>query len=346
LGGGAERPARPEQRPNWSERSENRNDQWQQRVDNRHEAWNDRSERRQESRNDFQENREDRWDELESAREDRQDWRDQNREDWQDHREDMWEYRGDRAEEIWDDVGDIYDDVFDDHWWGSCGWGHGWAGHYPYNPWWWWSVAAWGTVAAFVDVVTPDPIYIDYGMTVVYEDDTVYVDNTPVPAAEYTEPLEEMAAVEQPPPPLPPPAEEEPAPDDTAPVADWMPLGVYALAQEEKGDPVAFFQISVNREGVLSGGYKSTLTDDQKPIAGKLDKKTQQAAWRIGDNTETIYATSLANLTLDVSPITIHFGETRTQTWLLVRMPEPAPAGEPQDIPEISKTPPPLASSK
>ena len=103
-----------------------------------------------------------------------------------------------------------------------------------------------------------------------------------------------------------------------------MPLGVFALAQEEKGDPIMFFQISVNREGVISGAYNSTLTGDQRPIAGQVDKATQHVAWRIGDNTETVFDTSLANLTQDVSPVAIHFGKTRTQTWLLVRMPEPA----------------------
>ena len=59
-----------------------------------------------------------------------------------------------------------------------------------------------------------------------------------------------------------------------------MPLGVFALAQEEKGDPVMFFQISVSRDGKISGGYESTLTGDKKPIAGQVDKETQNVAWR------------------------------------------------------------------
>lgn len=205
-------------------------------------------------------------------------------------------------------------------------------GDYPNNPWWWWGAAAWGTAAAFVDVVTPDPYYVDYGMTVVYEDETVYVDNQPVPVEQYTEPIIDLAvSVEQPPPPLPPQSASAPAAPAAAGVSDpgykktapaaapapaeeWLPLGVFALAQEEKGDPVMFFQISVNREGVLSGGYESTISDDQRPIAGQVDKSTQKAAWRIGDNTSTIFESSLANLTQDVSPIAIHFGNAPTQT--------------------------------
>jgi hypothetical protein len=124
-----------------------------------------------------------------------------------------------------------------------------------------------------------------------------------------------------------------------------MPLGVFALAQEEKGDPVMFFQISVSKAGLISGGYSSTLTDDERPIAGQIDKASQRVAWRIGDNTETVFVTSLANLTKDVSPLAIHFGKTRTQTWLLVRMPEPAQAGQAANIQPIDRKPPPLKTA-
>jgi hypothetical protein len=350
---------RPEQRPDWSERSQNRNDQWQQRVDSRHDAWNQRADQRQQTRNDFQQNRDERWNNLEGAREDRQAWRDQNREDWQQHREDLWEYRGDRAEEIWDNARDFHDDVFDDRWWGTWGWGAGWVGNYPVNPWWWWAPAAFGAAAAFVDVVTPEPVYVDYGMNVVYEDDTVYVDNQPIPAEQYTQPVINLAVnVEQPPPPLPVASAPAPLPAQTqaatqqpeappvaGPAEEWMPLGVFALAQEEKGDPVMFFQISVNRAGVISGAYQSILTDEALPIAGRVDKTSQRVAWRIGDKTGTIFESSLGNLTQDVSPVLVHFGTDRAQTWLLVRMPEPAPAGQPQTLPEAPKTPPPLKTA-
>ena len=95
----------------------------------------------------------------------------------------------------------------------------------------------------------PEPDYVDYGMNVVYEGDTVYVDNKPVLAEQYNGPiLESAAAAEQPPPPLPPSDPKQPG--------DWMPLGVFALAQEERGDPVMFFQLSINRDGVISGAFQ------------------------------------------------------------------------------------------
>lgn len=175
-------------------------------------------------------------------------------------------------------------------------------------------------------------------MTVIYDTETVYVDGKDVPAAEYTQPIVNLAVnVEQPPPPMP---SEEGKP------AEWLPLGVFALAQEEKGDAVMFFQISVNREGVLTGAYQSLLTDDKKPIAGQVDKTTQTAAWRIGDNTEVIYTTSLPNLTQDVSTVAIQFGQEKTQTWLLIRMPEPAMPGQEAKMPEPPKSPPPLPKKK
>ncbi|MCE9520459.1 MAG: mu-protocadherin-cell-suface protein [Verrucomicrobia bacterium] len=339
----AERPMRPQDRPNWSDWSDNRGGQWQQRVDNSHNSWNNWQQNNQVQLNNFNNNQDQRWNNIHNAQNNRQNWRDQNREDWQDHRKEMWDYRGNRANEVWDNVRDYHNHCFDDRWWGRCGWGYGWGGVYVSNPWWWWAPATIGAVSSFVDAITPDPVYIDYGMTVVYEGETVYVDNQPIPSAQYTQPMIDLAVnVEQPPPPLPP---EAPAPDAQAtatPAEEWMPLGVYALTQEEKGDPVMFLQISVNRAGVISGAYNNELSGNQRPIAGQVDKASQRVAWRIGENKDSIFESTLGNLTLDVSPVAIHFGKANTQTWLLVRLPEPTPAGQPQKLPEAPKAPPPL----
>jgi hypothetical protein len=326
--------APPQQRANWSARSLNRDYKWRERVYKRNDAWNQRADERQVRREDFQKNRDERWDNLQSRREDRQNFRDQKREDWQQYRKDLWDYRADRAEEIWDNARDFYDDLFDDVWWGYWGWGTGWYGYYPSDPWWWWSSATWDSLSTYVSVPS-GPNYVDYGVNVVYGGDTVYVDNQPIPAEQYDKPILEAAAnVKQPPSPLPPSDPNQPA--------EWMPLGVFALAQEDKGDPVMFFQLSINRQGIISGAFQSTIANDTRPVAGQLDKASQRAAWRVGDNTETIFETTLGNLTQDVSPIAVHFGNSRTQTWLLVRMPEPAPAGQPQKLREAPKSPPPL----
>jgi hypothetical protein len=337
-GGGVQRPSqlpsRPQERPNWGDRSEGRGDAWQQRVDNRHQSWNNWQQQTQQRRDNFQNNRDQRWDNLQNARNDRQNWRDQSREDWQDHRREAWDYRFDRADEVWDNARDFYDDVFDDRWWGRCGWGVGyWGfGHYPVNPWWWWRPCTWGSVSSWIYPSEPAPVYVDYGINVIYEGETVYVDNQPYPTAEYSQPIIDTAAtIEQAPPPTPP-AEGKPE--------EWLPLGVFALVQEQKGDPNMFFQISLSKEGVITGGYQNTISGDQRPITGQVDKTTQIAAWRIGENRNTVCTTNLANFTQDVSTVTLHYGEGRTETWLLVRMHEPAPEGQPAKIPETSRVPP------
>ncbi len=310
-------------------------------MNNRHDSWNHWQQQSQPQRQQFQQHRQQRWDNLYVARNNRRNWRNQNREDWQNHRRDMWDYRFDRADEVWDNCRDWYDDVFDDHWWGRCGWVGSGAyygfGYYPRNPWWWWEPVTWTSLSGYLYTAPPLPVYPDYGMTVIYEDNAVYVDNKPVPVEQYSEPIIEAAASrEQPSPPAPPEEGKE---------EDWLPLGVFALVQEEKGTPNMFMQLSINREGVITGGYQNTITGDERPLTGQVDKATQIAAWRIGDNRTTICTTSIANLTQDVCTLAMHFRGNRTETWLLVRLPEPSPEDQPAETPAINRTPPPLKSA-
>lgn len=333
-------PPPPAQRSDWGVRSQNRSPQWQQRVENRNNAWNAWQQKNQVQLNAFAQTRNQRWKSLQTVQQNPQNWRHTNRPAWQQYRTALWDYRADRANEIRDHARDFYDGYFDDRWWGRCPWAYGYGyhgfGHYPLNPWWWWSSAGWGDVCGFVDGCPPNPVYADYGDNVIYDGDTVYVDGQPVPASQYTEPMTDLAVNAAQPPPPTPPADGQPA--------EWMPLGVFALAQEEKGDPILFLQLSVSREGVISGAYTSVLTQDQRPVAGMVDKASQRVVWRIGANTDTIFETTLANLTQDVSPVAVHFGNSHTQTWLLVRMPAPAPEGSPDAIPDVSPGPPPLTS--
>jgi hypothetical protein len=158
--------------------------------------------------------------------------------------------------------------------------------------------------------VPEEPQYIDYGMNVVYEGDTAYVDNKPVPVEQRDGPiLDAVANVAQPPPPMPP--------TDPKQKSEWLPLGVFALAQEERGDPVMFFQLSINKEGLVSGGFVSTLTGDSRAGRGQARQGKPTRARRIGDNGKTVYETSLANDPAGfASPV--HFEGPALQTWLLV----------------------------
>lgn len=103
----------------------------------------------------------------------------------------------------------------------------------------------------------------------------------------------------------------------------WMPLGVWALTQQEQGDANMFMQISVDKNGIVAGAYKNVMTGDEEPIVGQLDKKSQRIAWHVGQATQTVYETGFSSLENDVASVFVHFGENSTQTWLLVRLPSP-----------------------
>jgi hypothetical protein len=115
-------------------------------------------------------------------------------------------------------------------------------------------------------------------VNVVYQGDEVYVDGQPAATAqEYSQQAIALAntTTQQPPPPAPP---------EPGQPAEWLPMGVWALAQEEKGDAYMFFQISIDQNGAVTGAYQNVLSGEKSPISGQVDKKTQRVAWKIGSN--------------------------------------------------------------
>jgi len=151
---------------------------------------------------------------------------------------------------------------------------------------------------------------------VVYQGDDVYVDGKRTASA--TEYSNQAIALANEPAAQPP----APAPPEAGKQAEWLPLGVWALAQEEKGDAYMLFQLSIDKDGVVSGAYQNVLSGEKSPISGQVDKKTQRVAWKIGTG-NTVIETGLQNLTQDVASCLVHFGPDRTQTWLLVRLKQP-----------------------
>jgi hypothetical protein len=239
-------------------------------------------------------------------------------------REEIREYWEDRAEEVRDRVRDRRDYLFDDDWWERRHWYHG-----PIlvsSPWWWWQPVRWGAVNVFINAGWGEPIAYDYGTDVIYDDDEVYFRGEPVGSrVEYTRSVVELAN-----PPIPAVAE--------APVVEenWQPLGVWALVQEEKGDAVMFFQLSVNREGIISGAYANVMSGEEQPIVGRVDRKTQRAAWHIGDQKDKVFEAGMANLTHDQASCLAHLGNGETQNWLLVRMPGPTLPDKPATLGQIN----------
>jgi hypothetical protein len=155
----------------------------------------------------------------------------------------------------------------------------------------------------------------DYGDNLYYDDGNVYEDGQQVATEEeYAQQAEQLAAGGG--------EKVSSMPDDTK----WMSLGVFALTHEEKGDPVVFFQLAVDKDGVIAGTYHNTVSGVTKNVQGMVDKKTQRAAWYVEDKPETVVETGIYNLTQNETQVLIHFGTKDTQTWLLVRMDEPAEA--------------------
>ncbi len=88
------------------------------------------------------------------------------------------------------------------------------------------------------------------------------------------------------------------------------------------------FQLAINKQGILRGNFQDSADNITEPIQGSADLKTQRVAFTVGDKTSTIIETGLYNLTKDEAPVLIHFGQDRTEQWLLVRLknPDAAPA--------------------
>lgn len=210
---------------------------------------------------------------------------------------------------------------FNNNWWNNHGNCHLWWGNHYYNrPWgYWWGVPTWGAVTAFVvGGAWGQPTYYDYGSNVTYVNDTVYVNEAPVATGEeYAATAQALAAT-----PIPATKEEQEK-------TEWMPLGVFALSlsADEKESP-RLMQLAISKEGLISGVYFNTEADKAVPIQGAVDRTTQRACWTVGDNKTTVFDTGVFNLTQNETPVLVHHGDNKTDSYLMVRMDKPAETDE------------------
>ena len=304
----------------------NRSPERNQAIANRQQYWNKWSGDNKGKIVDFRNNRSKDWSNINNFRKNENVGNRFNSQQWNDYKNNVNNFRNNRATEITNNIQNNFDNNFDDNWWGNSGWYRGsyWGG----NPWWWWGTATLATAGTFLaidamqDATYQPPVY-DYGVNVVYQGDDVYVDGKRTAnATEYAQQSIALAnePTAQPPAPAPPAPGKQP---------DWLPLGVWALAQEEKGDAYMFFQLSIDKNGVVSGAYQNVLSGEKSPISGQVDKETQRVAWKIGTN-NTVIETGLRNLSQDVASCLVHFGPDKTQTWLLVRQKQPEMPNVPQ----------------
>lgn len=187
--------------------------------------------------------------------------------------------------------------------WYAAGWGAGGA----------WRAATWNSVASWMNYATTAPVYYDYGDNVAVQGNNVYVDgqNAGTPEQYYAQANSLAATGGQ---------------DDATPDGDWLPLGVFALSQTESSTADATVQLAVNKQGVIRGNYTDATTNSTQVVQGAVDKQTQRVAFTVGDDQSTVIETGLYNLTKDESPALIHYGQDRTEQWLLVRLQQPAGA--------------------
>jgi hypothetical protein len=84
-------------------------------------------------------------------------------------------------------------------------------------------------------------------------------------------------------------------------------------------------QLAVSKDGVLAGSFYNQTLHVERPLEGTVDKTTQRAAWHFADgkNTEIVMETGIVNLTKDEATALVHFGPEKTQTWMMVRLPQP-----------------------
>src|SRR5262249_35907225 len=103
----------------------------------------------------------------------------------------------------------------------------------------------------------------------------------------------------------------------------WQPLGVFALVRGEEQTSDKIFQLAVNRDGVIRGNYYDAIADSTLPVYGSVDKRTQRAAWSVGERRDVVSEAGIATLTRDETPILVHYGKDDTQQLTLVRVEQP-----------------------
>lgn len=173
-----------------------------------------------------------------------------------------------------------------------------------------WYPCTWQTMYGYYGFPVYDPIYYDYGTTVVYQDGDVYMNGQDLGSAdEYYNQAETLAS--------------DGATADASSDGDWLPLGVFLLTKNGEKSSHDVFQLAINKQGVIRGNFQDSADNVTKPIQGSANLKTQRVAFTVGDKSSTVVETGLYNLTKDEAPALIHFGADRTEQVLLVRLKNP-----------------------
>jgi hypothetical protein len=231
-----------------------------------------------------------------------------------------------------------YGNLFTPNWYGGAYAGSYFNGYNTPTPYYWWNAATAANLTNWLSWSAPQPVYYNYGSNVDYSNGNVYVDQQPVATADnyigqamdlaqaginalstVAQTQQAAAAASQPVNDRP---ATQPAPAYSGP--EWMPLGVFAVTEAEKADPTIMLQLAITKDGVIGGTYENTATHQTQNVAGKIDKASQRAAWSVSDGkTDLVMEAGIFNLTQPQTPVLVHWGKEKTQTWLMVRMDPP-----------------------
>jgi hypothetical protein len=172
-----------------------------------------------------------------------------------------------------------------------------------------WRAATWSTVSSTCGYPA-EPANYDYGSSVIYEEDTVYVNGEEAGTTEaYAEQATAIADAGR---------QTQPAKDE-----EWLPLGVFAMVQGEETTAYNLFQLALDKKGVIRGNYYNALTDSTEPVYGSVDKKTQRAAWTVGERKHPVYEAGIGNLAQDQTTMMVHYAKDRSQQFTLFRVEQP-----------------------
>jgi len=178
-----------------------------------------------------------------------------------------------------------------------------------------------------------EPTYISYdegGGDSYSGGDTIIVNGTSEPVSEYAQQAETIAdsydqfSQEVVTPPSTPEAAAPATPEQQKALAeDWMPLGIYAVTEENNSaDPMKYVQLLVSKSGAVGGELHDLAADTSTPVTGAVDPKSQRVAWKVG-TTDTVMETGLYNLTQSETSILIHEGAGKTRQAIMARIEDP-----------------------
>jgi hypothetical protein len=103
----------------------------------------------------------------------------------------------------------------------------------------------------------------------------------------------------------------------------YEPLGVFSLNEPGDSHSNMLLQLAISQSGIVRGNYINQLTGEKSQVYGALDKKTQRISWTIGENTGTVFDSSLSDLTKQKTKVLVHYGPDDTRDMSLVRQKAP-----------------------